>query len=242
MCWTDYLRNKVSFNRTDLRDAFVADGNCISPSVMKKELNKLLDEGKIARVGRNAYYIPAKGETSYEYAYSQLAEEVADIVKTTHPFLEFSITELIQVNEFVNHQIAHNILFLSVEDELKEFVFETLKEKYPGKVLLNPSVELFHQYWSENMIVIEKLTTEAPKSKRDPWKARLEKLLVDLLTEPLWLESIGESELPTIYEDAFARYVIDESCLFRYAARRNAGKKIRTFITEKTMITLRIKR
>ena len=92
------------------------------------------------------------------------------------------------------------------------------------------------------MIVIQKMTTEAPKRKKDPWKARLEKLLVDLLTEPLWLESIGESELPTIYEDAFARYVIDESCLFRYAARRNAEKKIRTFITEKTTITLRIKR
>lgn len=242
MCWTDYLSNRVSFNRTDLRDAFVADGNCMSPSVLKKELNKLLDEGKIARVGRNAYCIPAKGETSYEYAYSQLAEEVADIVKMNHPFLEFSITELIQVNEFVNHQIAHNILFLSVEEELKEFVFETLKEKYPGKVFLNPDVELFHQYWSENMIVIQKMTTEAPKRKKDPWKARLEKLLVDLLTEPLWLESIGESELPTIYEDAFARYVIDESCLFRYAARRNAEKKIRTFITEKTAITLRIKR
>ena len=242
MCWTDYLSNRVSFNRTDLRDAFVADGNCMSPSVLKKELNKLLDEGKIARVGRNAYCIPAKGEISYEYAYSQLAEEVADIVKMNHPFLEFSITELIQVNEFVNHQIAHNILFLSVEEELKEFVFETLKEKYPGKVLLNPDVELFHQYWSENMIVIQKMTTEAPKRKKDPWKARLEKLLVDLLTEPLWLESIGESELPTIYEDAFARYVIDESCLFRYAARRNAEKKIRTFITEKTAITLRIKR
>ena len=242
MCWTDYLSNRVSFNRTDLRDAFVADGKSMSPSVLKKELNKLLDEGKIARVGRNAYCIPAKGETSYEYAYSQLAEEVADIVKTNHPFLEFSVTELIQVNEFVNHQIAHNILFLSVEEELKEFVFETLKEKYPGKVLLNPGVELFHQYWSENMIVIQKLTTEAPRSKRDPWKARLEKLLVDLLTEPLWLESIGESELPTIYEDAFSRYVIDESCLFRYAARRNAEKKIRTFITEKTTITLRIKR
>ncbi len=242
MCWTDYLRNRVSFNRADLRDAFVADGKSMSPSVLKKELNKLLDEGKIVRVGRNVYCIPTKGETGYEYAYSQLAEEVADIVKTNHPFLEFSITELIQVNEFVNHQIAHNVLFLSVEEELKEFVFETLKEKYPGKVLLNPGVELFHQYWSENMIVIQKLTTEAPRSKSNPWKARLEKLLVDLLTEPLWLESIGESELPTIYEDAFARYVIDESCLFRYAARRNAGKKIRTFITEKTTITLRIKR
>lgn len=242
MCWTDYLNNRVSFNRTDLRDAFVSDGICMSPSVFKKELNKLLDEGKIARVGRNAYCIPVNEEASYDYTYSQLAEDVADIMKTNHPFLEFSITELIQINEFVNHQIAHNILFLSVEDDLKEFVFETLKEKYPGKVLLNPSVELFHQYWSENMIVIQKLTTEAPRSKNEPWKARLEKLLVDLLTESLWLESIGESELPTIYEDAFLRYIIDESCLFRYAARRNAEKRIRTFIAEQTTITLRIKR
>ena len=44
MCWTDYLNNRVSFNRTDLRDAFVSDGICMSPSVFKKELNKLLDE------------------------------------------------------------------------------------------------------------------------------------------------------------------------------------------------------
>ena len=65
---------------------------------------------------------------------------------------------------------------------------------------------------------------------------------MDLLTESLWLESIGESELPTIYEDAFLRYIIDESCLFRYAARRNAEKRIRTFIAEQTTITLRIKR
>lgn len=241
MCWTDYLSNRDRFNRTDLREAFVEDGNYMSPSALKKKLKKLLDEGRIARVGRNAYCIPVNGESIYDYTYSQLAEEVADIVKMNHPFLEFSITELIQINEFVNHQIAHNILFLSVEDDLKEFVFDTLKEKYPGKVLLNPSVELFHQYWSENMIVIQKLTTEAPRSKKEPWKARLEKLLVDLLTETLWLESVGESEFPTIYEDAFFRYVIDESCLFRYAARRNAEKKIRTFIAGQTTITLRIK-
>lgn len=167
MCWTDYLNNRVSFNRTGLMDAFVSDGICMSPSVFKKELNKLLDEGKIARVGRNEYCIPVNGEASYDYSYSQLAEDVSDIMKTNHPFLEFSITELIQINAFVNYQIAHNTLFVSVEDDLKEFVFETLKGKYPGKVLLNPSVELFHQYWTENMIVIQKLTQRHLEVKRN---------------------------------------------------------------------------
>lgn len=94
MCWTDYLNNRVSFNRTDLRDAFVSDGICMSPSVFKKELNKLLDEGKIARVGRNAYCIPVNEEASYDYTYSQLAEDVADIMKTNHPFWNFRLQSL----------------------------------------------------------------------------------------------------------------------------------------------------
>ena len=196
-----------------------------------------MDNGVIARVGRNAYCIPQNGERVYSYQYSDLANEVADTIIDAHPYLRFSITELVQINEFANHQIAHNVIFLSVEDDVADFVFVTLKDKYPGKVLLNPNAELFHRYWYDN-----KLITEAPKGKECPWHARLEKVLVDILNEPLWLESISESELPTIYEDAFSRYVIDESCLFRYAQRRTAEKRIKAFIAEKTNIALRTKR
>jgi hypothetical protein len=71
---------------------------------------------------------------------------------------------------------------------------------------------------------------------------RLEKLLVDVVADPLLLDSVSESEYPTIYEDAFSMYVVDESCLFRYAARRAVDKKIKKLIREKTNITLRTKR
>lgn len=53
----------------------------------------------------------------------------------------------------------------------------------------------------------------------------LEKLLVDVVADPLLLDSVSESEYPTIYEDAFSKYVVDESCLFQYAARRAVDKE-----------------
>ena len=59
------------------------------------------------------------------------------------------------------------------------------------------------------------------------------------MTAPLLQESVSESEYVAIFDGAFTRYVIDESCLFRYAKRRAADIKIKRFIKEKTTRTLR---
>jgi len=154
--------------------------------------------------------------------------------------LEFSILELIQLNEFMIHQIAHNVLFLYVESAIMDFIFDTMKDFYHGKVLINPTLEIYDRYWSDNVIIISRLITEAPKSPIISWHTRLEKLLVDIVSDSLILASISESEYPHIYEDAFSMYVVDESCLFRYAKRRNSDKKIRKLIEENTNIELRL--
>jgi len=59
------------------------------------------------------------------------------------------------------------------------------------------------------------------------------------MSVPLLQESISESEYEAIFENAFARYVVNESCLFRYARRRAADKRIKRFIKEKTGIILK---
>ena len=241
-CYFDGIKNKTSFTRQDLLQSFRDGGFGLSYASFCKKLEVMIREGEIVRAGRNVYCFPKGDKVAYKHEYSDLANEVAMLVKEQYPLLKFSILELIQLNDFVNHQIAHNILFLSVEAEIMEFVFDTLKEQYPGKVLINPTPEIYHQYWSDNMIVIGKLTTEAPKGLAETWHTRLEKLLVDIVSEPLIPESLSESEYPNIYEDAFARYVVDESCLFRYAKRRKAERKIRKLIKEKTNITLQMKR
>ena len=237
----DGLLDVTRFTRKELLESFRMAGYMLSEASFYKKVEELVKNGQIIRVGRNVYSLPDGKRLTYEYKYSELAEEVAQEITQQYPYVNFSIFEFVQLNDFVNHLIAHNVIFLSVEADIMDFVFETLRDKYPGKVLINPTVEIYHQYWSDNMIVLGKLTTEAPKGQKVSWHTRLEKLLVDIMAEPLLLASISRAEYPHIYEDAFDRYIVDENGLFRYASRRKVTKKIKELIRKETDIVLRTK-
>lgn len=237
----DGLLDVTRFTRKELLESFRMAGYMLSEASFYKKVEELVKNGQIIRVGRNVYSLPDDKRLTYEYKYSELAEEVAEEIAQQYPYINFSIFEFVQLNDFVNHLIAHNVIFLSVEAEIMDFVFETLRDKYPGKVLINPTVEIYHQYWSDNMIVLGKLTTEAPKGQKASWHTRLEKMLVDIMAEPLLLASISRAEYPHIYEDAFDRYIVDENGLFRYASRRKVTKKIKELIRKETDIVLRTK-
>ncbi len=234
------MDNRTCFGRYDLLDAMRTGGFTQSDATFKAIFQKLLNEGSIIRVGRNAYCVASPDVSTYSYVYTQLAVDVANSIKDNHPYLNFSIFEMVQMNEFVNHQIAHNIIFVPVESDIGDFVFDTLKGKYPGKVLINPTTEIFHRYWYDNMVVIERLITEAPMGNSEHWHTGLEKMLVDIVADQLIKESFSETEYPNIFKGAFERYAIDESRLFRYAKRRGAEKKIRAIITEQTDVQLRV--
>ena len=237
----DGLLDVTRFTRKELLESFRMAGYMLSEASFYKKVEELVKNGQIIRVGRNVYSLPDDKRLTYEYKYSELAEEVAREIAQQYPYINFTIFEFVQLNDFVNHLIAHNVIFLSVEAEIMDFVFETLRDKYPGKVLINPTVEIYHQYWSDNMIVLGKLTTEAPKGPKASWHTRLEKMLVDIMAEPLLLASISRAEYPHIYEDAFDRYIVDENGLFRYASRRKVTKKIKELIRKETDIVLRTK-
>lgn len=235
------VSNKGEFTRNELLESFRQGGYQLGKASFYKKVEDMVNSGEIIRIGRNCYCLPNGKQHVYSHRYSELAEEVASHIEEQYPYLDFSIFEFIQMNDFVNHLVAHNVIFLSVESDTMEFVFDSLKVKYPGKVLINPTVDIYHQYWSDNMIVIVKLTTEAPKGQIKSWHTRLEKILVDIMSEPLLLASISEAEYPGIYMDAFDRYYIDERSMFRYANRRKSTKKIKELIYDKTEIVLKTK-
>ena len=236
-----FLPKKDIFSYDDLKKLYSQTGKMVSDRQIKYEIKKMMDKNKIARVGRNQYCLLRQDEMVYEYQYSDFAINLASCIIQEYPFVNFSISELIQLNEFINHQIGKNVYFLSIEEDVLDYIFESLKEKYPGKVLIEPSVEMFHKYWSEEMIVISKLVSEAPKGKKQFWNTELEKFLVDLYVEDLWRASVAESEVILLYESAFEKYVIDESRFFRYARRRGAEIKIKKFIEEQTTVRLRLR-
>lgn len=227
------------FDKTDIAQEIQKTHPSASRTTVYRILRRLLECGQLVRAGRNAYYVPSHKLPPYRHEYSALSGGLAAYIIQSHPLLGFRIYETVQLNEFVNHQIGKNIVFLSVEDGLGDFLFPDLREKYSNNVLLDPSAEMFHQYWSEGMVVITKLPTEAPKGRDAFWHTCLEKMLVDILTDRLLMDSLSETEYPAVYENAFSHFAIDEGRMFRYARRRGADEKIRDYIKNNTAVKLR---
>ena len=234
------LTGNAIFSRSDLLSALQSQGISINMPSFKKLLQKLLSTGEIARAGRNAYFIPVANFADYQYSYSETASSIASRIAEEFPALEYVIFELQQLNEFVNHQIAHNAIFVYVPAETMDFVFDMLREEPYDTVLLNPGIDEYHKYWSDNMIVVKRLISESPPGRNIKWHSRVEKIMVDMIADKLLAAIVSPAELPRIYEDIFAKYIVDESSMFRYAKRRNSLGKIKQFIKENTRIRLRL--
>ena len=219
--------------------SLIAIVNNLSFHIMEKHLKKYLQSGEIARVGRNAYCVRGNLR-DYKYDYSDLSIHIAKILNDEFYDLDFRISELYQMNRFLNHQIAHNVIFVFVEKELSTSAFERLKKEYAGNILINSTEDDFFNYRRDDMIVVRNLLTESPKGKNEVWHTDLEKMLVDIFSENLIKATFSESEFPTIYEEAFGSYIIDESQMFRYAKRRKNDGRIKRFIQEETDVKLRL--
>ena len=188
------------FNKKTFFDTITDNVGVLSKSTLEKYLKKYLESGEIVRIGRNAYCVRGKLK-DYEYDYSDIAVHIAKILNEDFCDLDFRISELYQMNRFLNHQIAHNVIFVFVEKELCISAFERLKKEYEGNILINPTEEDFFNYRREDMIVVRNLLTESPKGKKEVWHTGLEKLLVDIFSENLinvkpaiWLLSMIFSE------------------------------------------------
>lgn len=233
------LRGESFFHQSDLLEVIRRERPSISASSVYRMIRRMLAEGEIIRVGRDAYCVPERSLLPYRHRYSEQACDLAEYIRKKHPKISFRIFETVQLNEFLNHQIGRNVIFLSVEEDLGSFLFDELRDRYNNNVLLYPGIDIYHQYWKEDMIVIEKLLTEAPKGEEEFWHTSLEKILVDILADRLQKDLFSESEYPTIYETAFEQFVVDESRMFRYARRRNVKEKMINYLRENTSVRLR---
>ena len=209
----------------------------------KNEFADLIHEVNPQYSERSVYWLlrklqQEKQKMPYTYEHSSEWNQIVSGIEKEYPLVDFQAWELIQLNEFVNHQIAHNTVFIEVEDMLEEAVFHTLKSKFPC-VLLFPSEETFYRYRSpEQTIVILKLISEAPKPVGQPYSAPLEKLLVDLFSRKLTGHLIERAEYPAVYEEAFSKYLIDQKKMFRYARRRGVEEEMKELIRTSTNIKL----
>ncbi len=228
------------FNKNTFREI----ARSIYPDCSEASINwtlvTLRKQGNLTTIGAGKYYrFPENAFAKKQYSYPHSPEyyDLEKAIIKDYPFVNFQMWELIQMNDFVNHQIAKNVIFVEVESMLVDTIYESIHEKYPY-AMIQPTTDIFFkQRAPETDIVVQKLISEAPASDANH-SCVLEKLLVDLLSKKLSGSLIERSEYPRIYEDIFHKYVIDETRMLRYAKRRNLYNSLISFITTKTDIEL----
>ncbi len=227
---------------TCTRQQILHAARIVEPSFKETQLRNLMgtlrNSRLIVRVGRNQYQKVGKElkKSVFSGVYSHAAQQVIEHMQKQFPLLSYRVWELSWLNEFFNHQLAHNKIFVEVEKDGCDFVFSSLVEKFPGRVLLRPKAQDLFQYGTDDGIIIDRLVTEAPKSNGEPNQVPLEKLIVDLFANKCLMLSKGD--YPPALETMFATYRIDQVSILRYARRRNKVKTVFDFLRGNTTIEL----
>lgn len=217
------------FDRKLLLEVIHRQGIDYSKNSLTWLLDKLIAEGNVERTGRNKYRVidySEKAKKVYEPSESERLIEVRKYVIEKYPLVDFCIWETVQLNEFLNHQIANNAIVLEIENKIENMVYSTLREAFGRNVLLKPD-EKERMYYQENeSIIVLKLVSEAPINRRERHTNTIEKLIVDLEANRLMNASFATSELNQIDQEIFSKYIVDQSKLYRYARRRNAVQRL----------------
>lgn len=231
-----YASNNSSFNISDLHSYLNKDGE-INRSSLRRQLSELVKEGKLDRIGHGVYTQKKKPE--FKPALSEITRDIFTQVHNEYPLLKLCIYEGGNLSQFQHHLSPNQIIYVEVERDGIESVFNLLTEHSNLKTYIRPDERMIYNYinMGEQAIFVKPLVTEAPLQMIDDIPSpTLEKLLADIQRDPdfFYLQS---HELLHIVDSAFTTYTINITKLLRYASRRGA-KEETAFILEKLNIKI----
>jgi len=219
---TDRLVDKKTYRHKELVNLLKGLKADLSESTYHWAISGLIRTGSLIRRGYDSYSLSSdSNDDKYLPIYSDRAKEVSGLISEKYPYLQFTVFETVLMNEFLNHLIARNTIFLQVEKESSIYVFRFLQELNVGNVMYKPTVKDLGLYWSGDCIIVTDLISEAPLRTDMPHSIMLEKMLVDMSADKLIAASFSKAEFPFVIEQAKSRYLLDRVRMLRYARRRN---------------------
>ena len=226
MTFIEKLDSDREYSRRELYRAVSEGVDGYSYNSFNWNLKGMLSAGMVHRSGRNSYKVGRPEKKDYSPRYSDKSRQIVKFMEDSYPETEYSLFETSMLNEFLNHQIAHNTYFLYVEKELTEFVFRDIKTMNGDAVLFRPRKDDLRKYWKPESVIIIDRISEAPCGKRNRYDTPLEKLFVDLISDGALLFMYSRSEYPDMLRSAGEKYIIDNNRMFRYAGRRGKRQEI----------------
>ena len=220
------------FNRSEILKEIRQEKPNYSEANLKRSLSRLVRSGRLMRVSQGHYIITESNKKYYSYkSMNTKAIAVKDCITSNFPLINFILFEMVQLNEFVNHQIGKNTIFIEIEKYVEDAVFERLREEYES-VLFFPNPDDFYRYSDSDSIVVKSLPCRYPKNAIDKHGISIEKLIVDLFANKIISNSISRGDYPDAITEMFSRYQVNEIKLFRYASIRRITSDLEALLNE----------
>lgn len=197
----------------------------------------MIGKGRLLRTGRGQISVPSTLKQGYMPKISEEAKSLYARLQEEYPYANICIWSVSAVSSFVQHVPYSNTIIIEVEKLAMEAVFHSVKAYSTERtVLLNPTQKEYDLYSTHNgNVIVKPLISEAPTIVNGSVvSASLEKILVDIAIEP-GFSFASDSELYTIYENAFEMYDINTRTMLRYASRRGKKEEIQHLINSVTL-------
>ena len=235
MKWYMTILEKMKIKNVYTHDALVEElkkVKCgLSTSAYNWVISKMIKEGALEKLGYDSYILYDNNtKPTYYPFYSNIAYSAIKLIRETYPYIEFTVFETVQMNEFLNHLIGQNTIFIQIEKESSIHVFRFLQERGFENILYKPDIKDFELYWNKDCIVIMDMISEAPLRTTDRYAIMLEKMLVDIISDKIISLTYNKAEYADIIEQAQERYLIDRVRMLRYARRRNKKEEIKKYL------------
>lgn len=195
-------------------------------SSTSEQIDRLLKSGQLIRLKRGVDKLSVDARKDFSVSCSEEIKKINNQIKSQFPFINYCIWSGTELMPYMHHIPNLNLLFVDVEREVTESVFNLLNSNSNQRVFLMPTPTEHDRYINTNeAIIIRPLISESPLQIVEGVNTpAIEKILVDIVGDAEFSFLQG-FEINYVYTAIFESYHVNKNKLFRYATRREGKKK-----------------
>ena len=219
------------FTRKELIANFKSEDQIGSPGTFSEQLNRLLKSGQLLRIERGVYKLPDDARKDFSVVCSEEIRQINQQIKTNFPFANYCLWNSNALMSYMHHIPNLKFIYVDVEREVAESVFNLLNTDSSLRVFLMPDQTDFDRYISgSDAIIIRPLISESPLQLVEGINTpTIEKVLVDIVGD-VEFSFLQGSEINYVYTTIFERHNVNKNKLLRYATRRGRKEEVEKLI------------
>ena len=215
------------FTRKELIAFLEKQNQTVSPNALSIQLDRLLKNNELTRIERGVYALHSTSQKKFIAFISDEIKQLNLQLKTQFPYADFCIWSSKTITPYMHHIPNLNYIYIDVERDVTESVFNYLNSNSSIRVFLYPDQDDFSRYINGNeSIIVRSLISEAPlQIIEDINTPTIEKILVDIIRD-IEFSFLQDSEINDVYTNIFERHSVNKNKLLRYATRRGRKEEV----------------